>query len=580
MPALFEEFPPVATEDWERAIRQDLKGADYDKRLVWHTDTGIDVRPYYRREHLADLKYLLDQIPGEFPYARGTRASNGWGIREEIDAVDCREANAAAKAALQAGADQICFLRAVPRNAGELRALVAGLDNAPVFFWADAAGDAVAQLLPECSPMRGGMRLHPFTDAGVAAAILKQFDWPEFRPVAIRRASFLESGATSVQQLGFMLAAGIEYMRWMIERGVGVDAAAKGVMFAFSVGSSYFFQIARFRAFRMLWARALEGFGASPEASKAYLFARTADWTQSIYDSYNNVLRGTTQAMSAALGGVDSLAVAPFDETYRNADDASLRLARNTQVILKKEAFLDRVADPGAGSYYIEVLTDSLAQASWKLMQEVESIGGYLKARDSGMIPAAVQSAREKKEKDLAFGRRVIVGSNKYPNVKERMLDRIGPKDIELVYGRLAEPFEDIRLRTERHAAAGNKTPVFLLAEVGDLKMRKARSGFVFNFLGCGGFDLRTGHFENPEAIADAVSREGADVVVLCSSDEEYSKLAPAVVTAVKPTPVLVAGNPKDAAELERAGVAGFIHVRSNAMETLTQWQERLGVRG
>jgi methylmalonyl-CoA mutase len=579
--ALFEEFPPVTTEQWEEAIRKDLKGADYEKRLVWHTRAGLKVKPYYRREDLLGLEHLLHARPGEFPYTRGTSPTNDWKIREEIDALDLAEANAAAKKALAAGAGEICFRRAVPHTLSDLHVLIDGIESRTVHFWGDGEPTAFVNLLIESGiPLRGSMKLHPFTEADLAASFLKRSPGPAFRPVTIRRASFLEAGATSVQEVGFILAAGIEYLKWMTARGVTVDQAAEGVSFGMFVGASYFFQIAKFRAFRMLWARAVESFGGSKEAAKAYIFARTAGWNQSIYDPYNNVLRGATEAMSAAMGGVDSLAVAPFDETYRDPDEASRRLARNTQTILKQEAWLDRVVDPGAGSYYIESLTDSLARAAWKLMQEVESMGGYLTARDSGMIPDEVRRARKEAEERLAFRRRVIVGTNNYPNLKERMLDQIQHKDIELVYGRGAEMFEDIRLRTERHAAAGNKTPLFLLAEMGDLKMRKARVGFVLNFFGCAGFDLKTQYFETPEALAAAAVELNADAVVLCSSDDEYSKLAGPVVGALKGVPVVIAGNPKDAAQLQAAGVAGFVHIKSNAVDTLAAWQERLGVRG
>jgi methylmalonyl-CoA mutase len=577
--ALLSEFPPVTTGQWEEVIRKDLKGADYNKRLLWQTDEGITVKPYYRGEDLKGLDVLLDARPGEFPYVRGTRADNNWRIREEIAEISLAGANQAARKALAAGAEEILFRRAAPQSLSDLRLLLDGLDSTPVYFWADAGAAALAKLLIESGvPLRGAMKLHPFTEADAAAFFLAGSPGPAFRPVAIRRASFLEAGATAVEEAAFMLAAGIDYLRHMTSRGVTVDQAANGVVFCFSVGSSYFMQIAKFRAFRLLWARAVESFGGSNEAAKAFLAARTADWNQSIYDPYSNVLRGTTEAMAAAIGGVDSLGVAPFDETYRNPDEASRRLARNTQTILKKEVWLDRVVDPAAGSYYVEVLTDSLARAAWRLMQEVESMGGYLTARDAGMIPNRVREARTKKESALTFRRKTIVGVNNYPNIRERMLQQIQTKDLELLYGRGAEMFEDIRLRTERHAAAGNKTPLILLAEMGDLKMRKARSAFMFNFFGCAGFDIQTQYFDGLEALAAGV--DAADVVVLCSSDDEYSTLARAAPAMLKGIPLVVAGNPKDAEDLKRAGVADFVHIRSNAVETLIAWQERLGVRG
>jgi methylmalonyl-CoA mutase len=568
--SLLAEFPPISTEQWEAAIQKDLKGADYNKRLVWQTDDGIAVRPYYRAEHIQGID--LNTVPGQFPYTRGTSPVNEWKLREEVDSNDIAEANAQAKLAVAGGAEEIAFRRAVPQSLSDLRLLLTGLDNVAIHLWADTEPQPLVNLLAANppAPFRGSLKLHPFTDADIIAPFLRTNPGPPLRPVAIRRASFLEAGATTVQEVGFILAAGIDYLKWMTARDVTVDQAANAVAFWFSVGSSYFFQIAKFRAFRMLWAQAVAAFGGSPEAAKACIFARTADWNQSIYDPYNNVLRGATEAMSAALGGVDSLTVAPFDETYRNPTEESRRLARNTQIILKKEAWLDRVTDPAAGSYYVEVLTDSIAKAAWKLMQDVESIGGYLKARDSGMIPTQVAESRKKKEAALAARRKVIVGVNNYPNLKERMLDQIEHKDIELVYGRGAEMFEDIRLRTERHAAAGNKTPLFLLAEIGDLKMRKARSGFIHNFLGCAGFQLQTAVFETLDAVAARAQELKADAVVLCSSDDEYTTI---LATGDWPlaTPLIIAGTHPS---------LPTINIRSNAVETLTYWQERLGVKG
>ncbi|MBS1875270.1 MAG: methylmalonyl-CoA mutase small subunit [Acidobacteria bacterium] len=579
--ALFSEFPPVTTAEWEAVIQKDLKGADYDKRLVWKSRTGLAVRPYYRRENLEGLDYLLNAAPGQFPYVRGTRAANDWSVREEVDEAGMVEANASAKAAVASGADSILFRRAYPKTLADLRTLLDGLGDAAVHLWGDGPSDALAALIRESGlALRGSLKLHPFAEADLAAACLKSSPGPAFRPVAIRRASFLEAGATSVQEVAFLLAAGIDYIRWMTARGVTVDQAAQGVSFGMFVGTSYFLQIAKFRAFRMLWARVVDAFGGSREAAKAYIMARTASWNHSLYDPYNNVLRGTTEAMSAVIGGVDSLSVGSFDEVYKNADDASRRLARNTQVILKQEAWLDRAVDPGAGSYYVETLTDALAKAAWKLMQEVESIGGYLKARDSGMIPNEVRQARKKAEDALAQRRRVIVGTNNYPNLGERMLDKMEQKDVEIVYGRGAEVFEDIRLRTERFAAAGGKAPLFLLAEMGDLKMRKARSGFILNFLGCGGFGVKISHFATVEALAEGAAKMGASAVVLCSSDDEYAALAAPAVAALKGLPVIVAGAPKNADELKAAGVADFINIKSNAVDTLKAWQDRLGVRG
>jgi methylmalonyl-CoA mutase len=576
---LLAEFSPISTAEWEDAIRRDLKGQDYAKRLVWQTDDGIAVKPYYRREDLEGLD-SLDLAPGDFPYTRGAARSNDWRIREEIEERDVTAANAAARAALDSGADEILFRHAVPTSGAELSLLLKGLETAEIHFDAGPDAPALLALIARHKPdLRGSLGFNPSSDLDAAAAMVR--DAPEqIKPVVIGGAAFHESGGTTVQEIGFTVAAGIDYINQMSARGVDPEKSSRAVAFSLAIGRSYFFQIAKLRAFRKLWARAVDAFGCSKDAAKAAIYARTAQWDKSIYDSHVNILRSTTEAMSAAMGGCDSLAVAPFDETYRTADGFSRRLARNTQLILKREAWLDQVADPAGGAYFVEALTESIAREAWKLMQHVESIGGFRKAEHSGMIPGALAESRQKKEAAIAARRAVFIGTNQYPNLAERMLERVQRVEHER-FGRGPEIFEDIRLRTERHAAVGGKTPLFLLAEMGDLTMRKARSGFIANFFGCAGFEIRAQHFEDAAALSKTALEAGADVVVLCSSDEEYPNLANAVIQAVKGIPVIIAGRPKEAVEqLKSYGVADFVHIRSNAAETLAAWQDRLGVRG
>lgn len=507
MARLLEEFPPVATEQWEAAISKDLKGADYEKRLVWQTDEGIAVKPYYRRE---DLPAGIDGIPGEFPYARGTRPTSDWRICEEIDASDPVAANHAAVEAATAGAEEIVFVNA---HAADAEQLGAGL-NVPY-------------------------RVDAFA-----------VDATQFR------------GATAVQEVAFSVAAGIDEI---------AKDTSRTITFRVAIGSSFFFQIAKLRALRMLWARVVESFGGSREAAKAVIYARTSHWNETIYDPYVNVLRSTTEAMSAAVGGCDSLTVGPHDECFRIPDATSRRLARNTQLILKKEALLDKVADPAGGSYFVEVLTESLAREAWKLVQNIEAEGGFAKA--SSFIAEELETSKAAKRTAVAARRRVLVGTNQYPNLNEHalpVLERVEPD-------RAAEAFEAIRLRTERFAAGGGRAPKILLAEIGDVKMRKARSGFALNLFGCAGFDVVVETFDSVEAIA----AHPADAIVLCSSDNAYLRLASELIPKLRGVPVIIAGYPKDAVEpLKQAGVADFVHVRSNAVEVLTNWQDRLGVKG
>jgi methylmalonyl-CoA mutase len=364
-----------------------------------------------------------------------------------------------------------------------------------------------------------------------------------------------------------------------------------------AVSSNYFFEIAKLRALRLLWAQVVEQFKpAKKESAKAFIVVTTSKWDTTIYDQHINLLRGTTKSMSAVLGGADVIETLPFDVDLHASDDFSRRLARNTQIILKKESYFDRVADAGAGSYYLETLTDSLAREAWSFFQKIEEKGGYLKSLQDGFVQAEINASRAKKDKGVASRNRAILGTNQFPNGKETALDKLKAADsiplkdsvngkavitvTPLTLYRGAESFEKLRLRTERYVASGKRNPRFLLLEYGDVKMRKARVGFSLNFIASGGFDVVTEFSEStPEDAAKVVNGAQADVVVLCSSDDEYLPLAkPLIEKLGSKVPVIVAGSPTTTDQLKADGVADFIHARSNALEVLSTWQKRLGV--
>jgi methylmalonyl-CoA mutase len=567
---LLEEFPPVSTAEWEELIRKDLKGADYDKKLIWRTDEGIAVKPYYRREDLDGLEYLTDSVPGGFPYVRGGETlDNNWAALEEIDAAYLGEANRQAREALASGADEVCFIgtAATRQKLIELRAGI----TAPVHFrGGDQAAALVALLYDSGAPLNGTVDLDPVSDLDVVENAVRRAP-RGFRPVTVSAYRFAESGGTITQELGYGLAQAAEYFAELTSRGLRVEQAAEAIALYLSSGSSYYLEIAKFRAARLLWARLVSAFGPSAdETCRALILARTLDWDKTIYDPYVNVLRATSEAAAAAVGGCDAIVVTPFNATYRQPDEQSRRLARNTQTILKREAYLDKVVDPAGGSWFFESLTDAVARESWKIFQQVEAEGGYLAAHRAGHIDAAIGKSAAAKTQAVATRRKVFLGTNQYPNSSERMLDQI---QHEAVSPRGAEVYEHLRLRMERSGAAKR---VFLV-EWGDLKMRKARAGFASNFFGCAGFEIQSQSLVKLEEVAAAV--QTADLVVLCSSDEEYGGIAAALIAKLNNKPVIVAGNPKDAEQLRAAGVADFIHVRSNPVEVLTSWLDRLGVR-
>jgi len=577
---LLQEFPPVSTESWEKVTRRDLKGADYANKLIWKTAEGIAVKPYYRAEDIAGLEYT-DAIPGAFPYVRGTHSTGDWRIREEIDAADPEEANRAAHSAVLAGAGEIAFRNANFANASDLELLLANLDEIPVHF--ENAGEQQLRLLiarltglHRLSPVSTGW--NPLTNLDFAAEIIAAAPHA-LVPFTIHGEDFEESGATAVEEVGFTLAAAIDFMARMQERNIDVDNAAASITFSFSIGANYFSQIAKLRAFRMMWAQAVENFGGTRESAKARIHAHTSHWNKTIYDPHVNILRGTTEAMSAVFGGADSITVAPFDECYKAPDEASRRLARNTQIILKQEALLSRVADPGAGSYCLEVLTDFIARDGWKIMQSIEAAGGYGKALKDGIIAQALEKSMTAREDAVSSRRRIFTGTSQHASLTEKALGRI---DFSLIFNkrRGARMYEQLRLRTELHVAQGGKNPRVLLAEIGDARMRLARSNFAANFFACAGFDLVAKRFSNAERIAAS----DADLIVLCSSNEEYLALATEVLSRLKSLkheiPVIIAGYPDSAEQLQAAGVADFVHLRSNPIEFLTRWQQRLGIKG
>ncbi len=574
---LLDEFPPVSTAAWETAIARDLKGAEYEKRLVWHTEEGLAVKPYYRAEDLDDLA-CVDTAPGEFPYRRGGRATGDWQIREEIDGTDAKEANHAAQAAVIAGAEGIDFSDLLIASAAELDTALANLGEVPVHF--EHADERLIRLLTErvnraqsAAPISTGC--DALKSVEFAAEVIEAAP-AGFVPFAIHGEVFEEAGATAIEEIGFALAAGVDFLAAMRERGIGADRGAGALEFSFAIGANYFFQIAKLRAFRMVWARAVESFGGTHDGARAPVHARTSRWNKTVYDPHMNILRATSEAMAAVLGGADSVTVAPFDACYKAPDEASRRLARNTQLLLKHEAYLGHVADASGGSYFIEAVTDHFAREGWQTMQDIEARGGYRKAQKE--IAQKLERQLAAREKAVAYRRRVLVGTNQFANAEERALERVDERRMSETQ-RGARMYEELRLRTERHAAAGDRIPHGLLAEIGDERMRKARSNFAANIFACAGFEVATRRFKKAAEIAAA----DGDLIVLCSADEEYAavvaELMPKLKELGRETPVIVAGNPVNAEQLAAAGIADFVHVRSNAVELLTKWQERLGIR-
>jgi methylmalonyl-CoA mutase len=399
---------------------------------------------------------------------------------------------------------------------------------------------------------------------------------------------FCNAGAYIYQELGYALSWGAQWLTALTDAGLSVDTVAHQIKFNMGVSSNYFMELAKFRAARMLWAQIVEQY--KPQCScspKMVCHATTSEFNQTVFDAHVNLLRSQTEAMSAALAGVDSITVTPFDTPYKTPDAFSERIARNQQFLLKEESHLDKVVDPAGGSYYVETLTVSIANEAWKLFLDIDEKGGFFKLVDSNEIQKAVNASAAKRHTDVARRKEILLGSNQYPNINEKAGDKIEKsekacgcacaKDAEgegLNTKRASSDFEALRLATE---AASNRPKVFMLT-IGNLAMRLARAQFSTNFFGCAGYEIIDNlGFDSVEQGVDAALEKGADVVVLCSSDDEYATLAPEAFKYLNGrAQFVVAGAPACSDELKAQGINDFIHVRVNVLDTLKDFNNRL----
>ncbi|MDR0763153.1 MAG: methylmalonyl-CoA mutase family protein, partial [Bacteroidales bacterium] len=398
--------------------------------------------------------------------------------------------------------------------------------------------------------------------------------FPRFRFIEIKAYKLRNSGATIVQELGFAISNAVAILNDLTEKGFSADDILPRMTLHFATGSNYFMEIAKIRAARVLFNAVATEYG-SKNGAKIFIHSSSSTWNKAVYDPYVNMLRSTTETMSAAIGGADSVSTINFDCAYEKADDFSARIARNQQILLKEESFIDKVADPAAGSYYIEYISNAIAEAAWKIFLTVEEKGGYFAALTEYIMPEVEKSAAERL-KDVSSRKKFILGVNQYPNLNETMLDKIGD---ELYACRASSEIEKLRLETEKAVKGGKRKPKVFLLTYGNLAMRKARAGFATNFFGCAGYEIiDNAGFKTGTEGAEAALAAGADITVLCSSDDEYAALVTESVPALKSkTVVVLAGYPKEQIEEFTAqGIEEFIHVRSNVLDVLTAFNKRL----
>lgn len=604
---LFDQFPPVSTEEWRAKVEADLKGAPFDKKLVWRTNEGFNLQPMYRAEDIEDFD-TTNSLPGEYPYVRGIKTDNEWLSRQEIIADTAEKANEIALDVLGKG---INSLGLKVKDAADIAVLLNGIDLSKVeinLVCCPKKAVAVATALVDYikankaeATFRGSVAFNPFKkalkhgqpfpgDIAQMGADMVKIAAPVegLRVLSVDSEMLSNAGAYIFQELGYALAWGTEWLTLLTDKGLSASEVAKRIKFNMGVSSNYFMELAKFRAARMLWAQIVKQYPGTVDADcKQHVHAITSRFNQTIYDAHVNLLRSQTECMSAALAGVESITVTPFDTPYQTPDTFSERIARNQQFLLKEESHLDKVVDPAGGSYYVETLTVSIAKEAWKLFLEVEEKGGFLTCVNDGSIQAAVRETSAKRHTDVARRKEILLGTNQYPNINETAAAKIvtdgctcscghGECDTEagLPTSRAASDFEALRLATE---ASSHRPKVFMLT-IGNLAMRLARAQFSTNFFGCAGYEIIDNlGFDTVEQGVDAALAKGADVIVLCSSDDEYATLAPEAFKYLDGrAEFVVAGAPACMEELQAAGIKEFVHVRCNVLDTLKAFNARL----
>ncbi len=681
---LLEEFAPSDYAAWKSAAEALLKGAPFEKKMLTPTPEGITFQPIYRSEDIEGIEHL-QSFPGDFNFVRGAREEGylqePWKIAQELPYGTPEAFSKVALGDLMRGQDALNIaldiatqlgLDPAEGKAGQVAAC--GLSLACIEDFNTALKDIVPEAIAiriqsglsglplfgllmawlkkqnkDASALKGGMNLDPLAvlaksgslpisldDAFADMATLAKYcakNAPDFTAAGVSTLPYANAGASAVEELGCALATGVTYLRKLMEAGMEIDEAAKSIAFEFSLGANFFMEVAKLRAARILWGKAVEAFGGSREAARMKVHARTGLWNKTVHDPYVNMLRTTTEALSGVVGGVDSMHVGPFDEVIGQPTEFSRRIARNTQIILQEECELRAVVDPAGGSWFIEKLTDEVAKASWSFFQDIEKSGGMIAALESGSVQEKVAKTQAGRKKLLSQRRANLVGTNLYPNLgekaidsplpdfealrKERIekvntkasisLDKSGdvvsqltaaaasgatlgamfkalhsggetPSITALPYERGAKQFEEMR------AAAKAANPKLFLSTVGPLRKHKLRADFTSGFFQVGGFDISAapGTMDVDEAVRLAQD-SGAKITVICGTDDDYVEFVPAFCQKLKAASpeinIILAGYPGDNEEAYKtAGLDDYIFVKSNVYDINKKYLAALGV--
>lgn len=644
----FNEFSSEKTKNaWMEEVLKDLKGKPYDK-IWWKTYEGFELEPYYKGFEIENLNIPDDQ-PGKFPYLRSNKPAsieNSWAVRQDISNSDPKKAAELIAEAVKGGADGIdiklnCELTSgktvckckcecskeksrgvVINTKTDLNKILKDVDlkKTSVNIEAGVASKEIFEILKGSLDVKskGSIDNDPLKELALNGDFgkgeKKRFEemksvfedcqlYPDFKGLVISNDHFHDAGATIVQKTAYLLSTAVFYKE-KIGKNISFSGFSEKIGLSYAVGQYYLLEIAALRALRLLWSNLGTAYDKKGEISPVSVHAKTGLFNKTVYDPHVNMLRTTTEAMSAIIGGCNSLTVLPYNVCIEEDDTFSSRIARNTQLVLREEAHLNKFIDPSKGSYYLEKATDLIAKEAWALFQKLEADGGIFEALKRGDIQKELAELKAKRLSNFSMRRDSLVGTNHVPNGAEVQkcsgktekpvqtlklfkedLYKTAKLNIEKIRPyRLAEEFEKSRKMTEKfNKENGRKVSVFTTT-VGNLTMRKARASFASAYLAAGGFNIidNNGFKDADEAVKEAFKSK-AEIIVICSSDEEYPKYAPEIAAKIKSVNpgvvVIVAGYPKEIIEdLKKSGVDEFIHVKSDSIETIKSIQAKLGI--
>ncbi|ALJ05077.1 hypothetical protein APS56_08035 [Pseudalgibacter alginicilyticus] len=589
---LFSDFNPVSKQDWKERVTIDLKGEDFDRKLVWKNLSGINIAPFYNTE---------DSIHNLSNTGENSQALINY---RSIPVQSAASANKLALKAIDEGVTGLLFDVTESITATQFLKDV-NLDKIAVSFilyeneveFAKDFFDFAVQNISNPKNLRGYFDLKVIANYTKTAKLeTYKFDtgyyllklaeaYPNFKVITLSGTTFLDAGGNQVQEVAYTLNALVYLIERYERRDMSVETIFNNLHVQLAIGSEYFVEIGKFRAFNSLLHEVANKYSVSE--FNHTLTAKTSVWSKSVTDAHTNLLRATTETMSAILGNVEGVLIDAYDKEFNKASDFSNRIANNIATILKEESYFGKVANPVDGAYYIEEVSTEIAKNALELFKEIEKHGGFYKAFENGLIQEQIAEIRQKKIKLISQRRLPMVGVNKYPNLMETVASEILSADVfenskVLIPRRASLEIEAVRKVTEQLVEKTNKRPVVALSSFGNLTMRKARAAFSYDFIGVSGFNvLEEKSYDNADIAAKESANLDADVVIMCSSDPDYDESALDFVKTFRninqDKVLLLAGNPEHLMDaLKQAGLDGCINLRSDVIVTLSNIHKKI----